>query len=435
MLLLNSMKKYLSYIWLCIAVLTTQLQASSQVLILEIEGPIDPPIEKYIKAGIDKAIIDNYTFVLIIMDTPGGLMSSTKGIVDKIIQSSVPIGVFIFPEGARAASAGAFISMASHISAMAPGTHIGAAHPVTIGFGHQDTSKVMSEKATNDAIAWMKTLAQLRGRNTQWAERVVKHSEAVTAQEALNEGIIDFVAKDIDDFLSKSHGCRALTKNDTLEIELINPIIKKFPMPFTQKFLHDLLNPNIAYLLLIIGLLGLYFELQHPGTLFPGVAGTICLLSAIYAFQILPINYVGVLLIIAGVIMFILEVKLSGFGLLFAGGLISLMLGSFMLTSGNPPEFSIDWKVIVSAIAVLAIFFVFIVTKVLMTMKKKALTGIEGIVGEIGEVSVDIEADKIGKVLVHGEIWNARADQHIKKGTQVKVVKVQGMTIWVDAIQ
>lgn len=420
--------------YMFIFIVVSSLSASSDVVILDFDGAVDPPLAQYIQSGINRAQQLNAELVLITMDTPGGLLSSTKDIVDVILSSSVPVAVFVYPDGARAASAGVFLMMSAHIAAMSPGTHIGAAHPVAIGLG-SDTSAVMREKATNDAIAWLRSLAQIRNRNQQWAERAVRYSEAITAIEAESLGIVDIIASNIEELLEKISGDTVTVKDTAVVLHLSEAEFIRIDMSLQQRVLHTLLNPNIAYLLLILGLLGIYFEFQHPGAIFPGVIGVISLLSAIYAFQILPVNYIGILLIIAGIAMFILEVKVPGFGILTSGGIIALLLGSFMLTSGNAPELRINWWTIIPTVAFVALFFIFVVAKALAVQRKKPATGVRGMIGEIGELSVGIPDGKtMGKVLVHGEIWNARADGEIPAGTTVKVKKVDRMVLWVEKV-
>ena len=423
--ILYSMKQILIiFIFVCAAFANT-------VLVLDCDGAIDPPMSQYIVSGLARAHSTNAELVIIIIDTPGGLMSATKEITDAIVNSDVPVAAFVYPRGARAASAGVFITMASHIAAMSPGTHIGAAHPVGIGVG-ADTSQVMMEKSTNDAIAWLRSLAQLHGRNEQWAERAVRYSESITASEAESIGVIDLVAQDIESLLHKISGTTVKLHNGEKAPNTENAEIARLGMTVPQKVLHTILNPNIAYLLLIIGLVGLYLEFQHPGAILPGVAGVVSLLAAIYAFQILPVNYIGVLLIFAGIVMFILEVKMPGFGLLTGGGIVALLLGSFMLTSGNIPILRISWWTIIPTVLVVALLFIFVVAKALVIQRKKPATGIEGIVGEIGEVIAPISADAKGKVYVHGEIWDARAPYAIEKSASVRVARAEGMTLWVE---
>ncbi len=400
-------------------------------VVMTIDGAIDPPVAQYVNSGIEQAEKSGASVVIITLDTPGGLLSATKNIVDKILASSVPVVVFVYPAGARAASAGVFITMAAHIAAMAPGTHIGAAHPVFIGPG-SDTSSVMREKVTNDAVAWLKSLAKLRHRNFQWAYDAVRESKSLTADEAESLGVIDLIARNMDELLSCLDGAEFFDGDTARTIHLSSPQLVRFDMSLPQKFLHKILNPNLAYLLLMLGLLGIFFEFQHPGAIAPGVVGTISLLCAAYAFQILPVNYVGILLIIAGIIMFVLEVKLPGFGLLTAGGVVSMLLGSFMLTAGNPPELSINWWTIIPTVAFVALFFIFVVAKALLIQRKKPTTGLEGLVGEIGEVDLDIPANGVGKVFVHGEIWNATSSIPLRRGQRCRVVEIRGMTLVVE---
>lgn len=423
------MSKKISTTWALFFVLIS-LTWPDSVALLHIDGPIDPPVATYISTAFERAQDMGAKAIIITLDTPGGLLSATRDIVDDILSSSVPVVVFVYPAGARAASAGVFITTAAHVAAMAPGTHIGAAHPVFVGPG-SDTSSVMKEKVTNDAVAWLKSLAKLRHRSHKWAYDVVLESKSFTADEAESLGIIDLVVKNLDELLDSLANFEFYEGDTKNTLELNSPSLFELNMTLPQKFLHNVLNPNVAYLLFILGLLGLFFEFQHPGMIAPGVIGTIALLCAVYAFQVLPVNYVGILLIIAGIVMFILEVKLPGFGLLTAGGIISMLLGSFMLTSGNPPELRIDWWTIVPTVVFVALFFVFVVAKALLIQTKKPATGVEGLVGEVGEVTVEITPDSPGKVFVHGEIWNAKSKFKLPRGSLCRVDRVEGMTLWV----
>ena len=408
------------------------LSMSSEVIILELDGNVDPPMAGYLSKGIKKANVQNAELILIIIDTPGGLLTATKDIVDDILRSNVPVVAYVYPTGARSASAGVFITMASHVAAMAPGTRIGAAAPVAMGTPGTDTSSTMMEKITNDAVAWIRSLAAHKNRNEEWAEDAVRKSVSITAEEAFELGVIEIIAKNIDELL-KDLDSLEIEIGDTVKILDTKHLNKKrIIMSLQEKFLHNILNPNVAYLLLMAGLLGLYLELHNPGAVLPGVVGVISILGAAYAFQILPVNYVGVLLIIAGIIMFILEVKMPGFGLLFGGGLVSLVLGSFMLTSSNEPALRIDLWTILPTILIIALFFAFIVFKAIKTQKKRPITGLASSIGEIGEVEIEISPEQKGKVFVHGEIWNAKADSNIPKGTTVKVVDVKQMILKVE---
>ena len=426
----NMMRK----IWFILLMGLLSVVSAGTILVLDFEGTVDPPMATYITRGIDRANLENAEAVLIVMDTPGGLLSATKSIVQKILNSRVPIIVYVYPSGSRAASAGAFIVIASHVAAMAPGTRIGAAHPVGIGM-FSDTSAVMREKVTQDAAAWIRSIAKLRGRNVSVAQEFVLSSQSITASEALKLGVIDTMAKSIDELLQMLEG-KVVTVNDepdTLHTARAN--IVEIKMPPQQKFLHKILDPNIAYLLLMLGLLGIAIELQHPGAVVPGVVGVISILCAMYAFQILPVNYVGVLLIIAGIIMFILEVKMPGFGVLFTGGLVSILFGSFMLTASNEPALRIDWWTIIPVVAFFSVLFLFIVTKAVLIHRKPPKTGMEGLVGEMGEVIEHISPKKTGRIFVHGEIWNARSNQNIKRGEKVKVIGVKGLVLEVEKVE
>jgi len=345
----------------------------------------------------------------------------------------------VAPSGSRAGSAGVFITLAAHIAAMAPGTNIGAAHPVSVGMGGgDDSTSVMNEKITNDTAAFIKTIANQRDRNVAWADSAVRYSVSITETEALQRGVIDLVAPSVEALVDSLDGrVVALSATDSVTLELAGARIVTHEYNWRDKLLDRLSDPNIAYILFLAGLMGLYFELSNPGLIFPGVVGGISLILAFFAFQTLPINYAGVLLIIFAIILFIVEIKVPSFGLLTIGGVISMVLGSIMLYKGKfsptMPEISVSWDVLIPSVLFVAIFFIVVVGKAIQIHKKKATTGPQGIVGEEGEAITRLAPN--GKVFIHGEIWKARsAGEKIKAKSQIRVTSVSRLTLTVEQV-
>jgi membrane-bound serine protease (ClpP class) len=359
------------------------------------------------------------------MDTPGGLDASMRSIVKDILSSPVPVVIFVYPSGGRAASAGAIISLASHVIAMAPSTNIGAAHPVAMGQGDMDEK--MADKVTNDAAAYARGIAKQRGRDVDWAEKIVRESISSTAEEALELGVVDLIASDLDDLIRKLDGRvvkidgeeRALATRDAVRVE-VSPSVR-------ERILAKISDPNIAYLLLLLGIFGIFFELQNPGAIFPGVVGGIAILLAFFALQLLPVNFAGLALIILAIIMFLLEIKVPSGGLLTVGGIASMLIGSIMFIDSPLPFMRVSFAVIVPAVIFTALFFVFAVGMGIKAQKKKVTTGETGIIGEIGEARTDIGGT--GSVFVHGEYWNANSDERIPANSKIQVVAVDGMTL------
>ncbi|MCD6117363.1 nodulation protein NfeD [bacterium] len=401
---------------------------SNEILVIDVKGPITPVKLKYISENLDKAERGNAECLIIELDTPGGLMQSTWEIDKKILSAKVPVVVYITPTGGRAASAGVYITYASHIAAMAPSTNIGSAHPVTMG--KQDTSSVMLEKITNDAAAHIKGLAETRGRNAEWAEKAVRESVSITAKEAVKIGVVNFIAKDKDDLLRKLDGRKIKLVNGYKTIKTRDANIKFEPMSWQYNILDKISDPNIAYLLMLAGMAGIFFELKSPGAIFPGAIGGICLILAFFSMQVLPINAAGVLLILLGILFFILELHITSFGLLTIGGIVSMLLGSLMLFKS--PEMSVSLEIVIPAVLGMAFFIVVALGLALKAQKKKVSTGLEGLVGEKGEV-----ARKLGdfyQVRIHGEIWKAMCDSSLRSGDKVDVLSVDNMMLRVEKI-
>lgn len=395
----------------------------SSIFKITINAPIHPVTSEYIRNTIDRAERENARLIIMTLNTPGGLDTSMREIIERILSSKIPVAAFVSPSGARAASAGFFIAIACDIFVMAPGTNTGAAHPVGISITGQEMDKTMEEKVTHDAASYIKTLAEKRDRNMKLAEDAVRKSLSYTEKEALKGKLIDLIAKNEQEIVEFFDG-KPIKRFDGEEVtlQLSGEAIVYIPMTARQKFLITISNPNLAYILLMLGLLGLYFEFSNPGAILPGVLGAICLLLAIFSFQILPINYVGLILILLAIGLFILELKVQSYGILSAGGIIAMVIGSIMLINTPIPELRPSLKFIIPVAVGLSLIFIFLITLAIRAHMKKAYTGREGLVGEVGIAQTDIDLE--GKVFVHGEIWNAESSEKIPKGTKVKVAEV-----------
>ncbi|WP_333653586.1 NfeD family protein [Dissulfurispira sp.] len=397
----------------------------SEVLVITVNGAINPVVSEYIGKSIKKASEMNAEALIIELDTPGGLDTSMRSIAKDIIGSSVPVVVYVSPSGARAASAGVFITMAAHVAAMSPGTNIGAAHPVALG---EKMDKAVAEKAVNDAAAYIKSIAETRGRNVKWAEDAVRKSVSATETEALKSNIIDLIAKDISALLSEIDGKKITTAYGDKTLKTAGAKIIRHEMGLRHKILNLISDPNVAYILLMLGFYGLFFELTNPGAIFPGVIGGICLVLAFYSFQTLPVNYAGLLLIIIGLILFILEVKVASYGMLTIGGIVSMVLGSLMLFESPLPFLKLSLSVIIPAVIVTALFFVLTFRLAYKAYKRKPVTGAEGLIGLEGIAKTDITPGG-GMVVVHGEFWSAYSDNVIQKEERVVVEDVKGLRV------
>jgi membrane-bound serine protease (ClpP class) len=405
-------------------------QEKAPIYTVEVDGIINPATAKFIIQSIDQATENGAQCLIIQLDTPGGLMESMRIIVKKILNSSIPVVVYVSPGGARAASAGVFITMAAHIAVMAPSTHIGAAHPVSLGEGKE--SKTMSEKIVNDTVSYIKTTAKTRGRNADWAEKAVRKSVSITEEEAVKLNVVDFISPDIQDLLSKIDG--KVIKFDGVTRTLLTKGIQPRPLKMSWRYrLLDIIsNPSIAYILLMLGIYGIFFELSNPGAILPGVVGGIFLILAFYALQMLPISFAGLALILFAIILFIAEIKVVSHGLLSVGGVISLFLGSMMLIENPTDYMRISLSVIIPAVLVSAGFFIFAVTMAIRARLAKPTTGMEGLVGERGTATTDVSPE--GKVFIHGEFWDVISDQKIAKDEKVEVIGVVNLKLKVKKI-
>jgi membrane-bound serine protease (ClpP class) len=426
------LKKVFLSLLIVSALLTIVSAQGNLIYLLEIDGIINPASAGYIIKGIDKAEHEGASCLVIQMDTPGGLMESMRSIVKRILTAQIPIIVYVAPSGSRAGSAGVFITLAGHIAAMAPGTNIGAAHPVQMG--EKETNKEMEAKILNDTVAYIKTIAKQRGRNEQWAEKAVRESVSVKEDEALKLGIIDLVSPSLEDLLSSVDGRQVeIAPGKVVALQTKGVQVKTLQMSFRDQLLSIISNPNIALILFMLGVYGLLFEFWSPGAIFPGVIGGICLILAFFAFQMLPINYAGIALILLGIIMFIAEIKITSYGILSIGGVISLLLGSLMLID-SPAEFlRISFvKVILPVVVISAAFFLFALTMVVKAHRRRPTTGREGLIGRTGVATTDLKPE--GVVDIRGELWNAVAEKGIKAGEKVQVEEMEGMKVKVTKI-
>ena len=397
--------------------------SSAAILKITVDAPIHPISAEYIVRSIDRADRESASLLILVLNTPGGLDSSMREIIEKIVNARTPVAAYVAPSGARSASAGFFIAVACDIFAMAPGTNTGAAHPVGISITGQSMDKTMEDKVTQDAASYIKTLAANRGRNVQMAEDAVRKSLSYTEEESLKGGLIDLVAKTDQDIIDAFDGKKIRRfKGEEATLSLKKEPVVPVPMTFRQNFLLTISNPNFAYILLMIGLLGLYFEFAHPGAILPGVLGGICLLLAIFSFQILPINYVGMMLIILAVILFVLEVKVHSYGMLSVGGIAAMIIGSLMLINSPIPELRPSLRFIIPVALGISLILIFLVTMVVRAQARRSFTGKEGMIGEVGTARTDLSPS--GKVFVHGEIWEVEAPEPVAKGEKVKVVVV-----------
>ncbi|PKL51510.1 MAG: serine protease [Nitrospira bacterium HGW-Nitrospira-1] len=396
-----------------------------QALAIKVNGVINPVASEFISKSIIKANAMQASALVIELDTPGGLDASMRNIVKDIIGSNVPVIVYVSPSGARAASAGVFITLAAHVAAMAPGTNIGAAHPVSMG-GKMD--KTMSEKATNDAAAYIKSLAQRTGRNAVWAENAVRKSVSATETEALKEHIVDIVSKDLDALLKEIDGRKVTTAAGEKTLKTADAPITRTEMDMRYKILNFISDPSVAYMLMLLGFYGLFFEFTNPGSIFPGVTGAIFLILAFYSFQTLPVNYAGILLIILAIVLFILEIKIISHGVLTIGGIIAMVIGSIMLFDSSAPFLRISLSLILPAVIVTALFFTATFSLAYTALQRKPATGVESLIETEGKAVTDITKDG-GIAALHGEVWSASSDEIIKKGERIEVISLSGLQI------
>ena len=413
----------------CILALPGKVAAEKKILLAEVEGAIGPVVAEYLVEALQEANENESECLIIQLDTPGGLDASMRTIVKEMLASDVPVVVYVAPAGSRAASAGAFITLAAHVAAMAPGTNIGAAHPVKIG-GQMDST--MADKVANDAAAYIRSIAEKRGRNVAWAEDAVRKSISSTEGEALEQNVIDLVCRSVDALVDSLNGRRVELPSGEKEMETSGLEVVTRRMGLRERFLATLSDPNVAYILMMLGFYGLLFEIYSPGSIFPGVIGSICIILAFFSFQTLPINYAGLILIIVGVVMLILEVQIVSHGALTIGGVVAMGLGSTMLFESPEPFLRVSWAVIIPAVAGTAVFILVALGLGVRAQKRKPVTGVDDMVGKIGKARTAVHEE--GMIVVHGEYWNAVSDEMLEPGSKVRVKAVDGSTLTVERV-
>src|SRR5215468_3305007 len=413
---------------LVLVLVSSSAWAVEPVSIIEMDGTIGPITVRLLNAALERARADHSQALVVELNTPGGLERSMRSMVQSILSSEVPVIVYVAPTGARAASAGVFITMAAHVAAMAPATNIGAAHPVAVG-GQMD--KEMVKKIENDAAAFARTLATERGHNVDWAERAVRSSVSITEREAVKLKVVDLVADSVPDLLAKVDGRTVKTARGPVTLETRGATVKLIEVRFRDRFLALITDPNIAYILMMVGMLGIFFELQNPGATLPGVIGGISLILAFFAFQSLPINWAGVLLILFGVALLIAEIKIASHGVLTACGVVAMLLGSFMLYEAPEVGFRVSWTVILPTVGATAGLVIWAVSAGVRAMMRSPVTGSSGMIGRLAVARSALGPE--GQVQVDGEIWRAVSDGGaIAAGEQVRVTAVDGLTLKVS---
>lgn len=426
------MKRLLLLLFLTLSPL---FATSSMVVELEVKGAIGPASSEYLKGGIEKAVKEDAQMILVELDTPGGLSTSMREMIQDITNSHIPIIMYVYPKGARAASAGTYLMYASNVAAMAPGTNIGAATPIsmipTTSGEHQVSTS--ERKAINDATAYIKSLAELNDRNISWALDAVQNAKSISAKSALKIGVIDIIADNVHELLAKLNGMHVKVSNNSVVLDTKNVIILKYEPDWKTKFLYIVTNPNIAYILLLIAVYGIFFELMNPGAVLPGVIGTISGIIALYSLNMIPFNYAGLLLIILGISFMIIEVFVSGFGVLGIGGVISFAFGSFLLFDADTLGNSVSIPLVIAFSLVSLAFFVMVMRLFLSSRAAKVVTGAEEMVGSFAEVINT--SDEGYHIMSHGEVWNATSQEKLSVGQKVQVIGLNGLTLKVISIK
>jgi len=439
--------------------------ADDTVLVLRLKDAIGPATADFIHSGLNEAQEKNVSLVVLQLDTPGGLDTAMRDIIRDIIASPIPVAIYVSPSGARAASAGTYMMYASHIAAMAPGTNLGAATPVQIGglpdlnpsrdekpekkadkqndqgeeAGKDDTDAdipkdAMTHKMINDAVAYIRSLAEMRGRNAEWAEQAVRHAASLSSEQALQQGVIDLIAKDLSDLLQKIDGRVVEVNNVEVTLHTADAKIETFAPDWRNRLLSVITNPNVAYVLMLLGIYGLFFELANPGYVLPGVIGGICLLLALYSMQVLPVNFTGVALILLGMAFMVAELFMPSFGALGIGGIISFIIGSIILFDvEGKGELAISKSLVFAVAAITATFFLVVIRMVVRAHQKPVVSGAEEMVGALGEVVADF--DKKGFIHVHGENWQAESTIPVKAGERVRVTAINGLILKIEPMK
>ena len=399
--------------------------ASRSVATITIEGVISPVTLRLVETAIERASTQHAQALVILLDTPGGLERSTRAIVQRILNAEIPVVVYVAPTGARAASAGVFITLAASVAAMAPATNIGAAHPVALGGG---VDKESMRKVENDSAAFIRTIALERGRNADWAEKAVRESVSITEREAVKLRVVDLIADSLSDLLEKIDGRTVKTGKGEVILATRGASARAIEIGLRDRLLNVITDPNVAYVLMMLGMLGLFFELSNPGVILPGIIGGISLILAFFAMQSLPVNYAGLLLILFAIVLFVAEIKIVSHGVLAIGGIVSMALGSLMLFDAPEAGFRIAGWVIAPVVAITAGVFLFVIGAGVRALTRRPMLGAAGMVGEVGVARGPLAPE--GQVAVHGEIWRAVADQDsVPDGAPVRVVDVQGLTL------
>ena len=416
-----------SFLFLVFLWFASPVFAANQIVVVKISGAINPAVAEFVTQEIHQANKEQQALIVLNMDTPGGLDTSMRQIIKKIQSSHVPVASYVSPSGSRAASAGTFITIASHIAAMAPGTNIGAAHPVNMMGGNNEQESTMDKKVVNDAAAYIRSLAELRNRNSHWAELAVVKSVSISAEEAKRLNVIDLIAGNVKALILAIDGREIQTTSGPMTLKTGRLEIVYHEMSPRLKMLDIISNPNVAYVLMMIGVVGLYFEMSNPGLVFPGVIGAVSMVLAFYAMQTLPIDYAGLLLVLLGALFFIAEIGVMSYGLLSIAGVVSIFLGSTMLIDSDDPAMQISQSILYPTLGLTIVFSIGIIVFATQTRNLKMQGGAEGMLGETGIVKENLNPH--GRVLVHGELWDAECEGEIMEGEHVIVESVEGLKV------
>lgn len=425
------------WLWLTLILLffSSLSFAAEKALVLDLDGPVSPATQDYIQRGLAYAEANHNPIVIIQIDTPGGLETSMRGIDAAIIASSVPVVAYVYPSGARAASAGLFIVYSSHIAAMAPGTNIGAASPVSLTSA-SESAKVLTtseQKAVNDAAAYIRSLAQLRHRNVTWTESAVREAASISAEEAKQLNVIDVIAADYPQLLQQINGRTVMVNGASQTLQTANLELEPLHADWRYQFLSFITNPNIAYILMLIAIYGIFFEFANPGMVLPGVVGVIALLLTLYAFQLMPVSYAGIALILVGIGFMIFEIYAASFGVIGIAGIIAFIIGSVFLFDAREPNYHLNWTLIFAMSLVSFTFFMVIMTLVFRSHKRSIVTGREGLIGSEGVVVNVINDQTIVRVM--GELWEAKTTKPLNPGDTVKVTGINGLVLNIDLLK